>query len=143
MTPHDRQRQKSSDTKADWNAATPGYGGYLIPGTLDNRNIRVRDVYGSATWNGLASGGCAEGGSQTWYNEFVDIQFNLRLTPEDSTVRRIVTIHELGHSLGLAHRESSCTSPAVMDASGVEAYIECGNSDAPYYDDRLGISLIY
>jgi len=130
--------------QADWDSATPNYGGYFTQGTSSNRNIRVRVTYSTASWRGLATGGCAQGGGQTWTNNFVALQFNTRTTAgDDATDRRIIVVHELGHALGLAHRESTCTSPAAMDSSGTEAYSQCNNAAAPYYDDRQGVSFVY
>jgi Pregnancy-associated plasma protein-A len=136
--------------QASWDNESPGWGGYFAPSTAENIPVYAQSY--SASWQGLASGGCNSGGWQIWYHTSscmanvpcVKIQFNTRTTASsNSTERKNSAVHELGHALGLAHSEKGCSDPAVMRSDANWAYHNCGSLWAPYPNDLAGLDAIY
>jgi len=128
-----------------WDTKTPGYGGWFTENASGtDTEIYVYDANYSETWWGLAEGGCDSGGGQPWYNDKVNIKFNLSTAGSmNTTERRLVAIHEMGHGLGLAHSSLGCSDPVVMRSDPTYAYDNCGTSDAPYANDVAGVDVLY
>lgn len=128
-----------------WDSSSAA-GYFTYTPTDSTPNIPVEDFWTSSTWWGLATGGCASGGGQTWYNEKVEVDFNTRTTGSLSTTeKKLVVIHELGHAYGLAHTSTNCGGvyKAVMHSDPTWVLDNCGSSAAPYSNDVYGVNIVY
>ena len=122
-----------------WNSTT-GTPDLAKTTALAGIEIWVYDDSYTATWDGLATGGCVHGGY--WSNNQVKIEYNLSGTSTDSAAKKQhLATHELGHALGLAHNSNSCTTKSVM-RDGYWAFNNCSGT-APYQDDINGKEWIY
>lgn len=134
-----------NDGQGKWDLKTPGYGGWFTENASGtDTEVYVYDAHYAESWWGATFGGCSSGGSQPWYNDRVDVKFNLATAGGlDSTERRLLAIHELGHGLGLAHSSLDCRVPVVMKSDPTYALDVCGTSDAPHPNDVAGIAALY
>ena len=133
-------------TRNAWNADTPGYAGWFSKTTGTDPEIKVYDDSYAQSWSGLASGGCASGGSQPWYNDLVTVKINLNHIDGMNALERVdLVIHEFGHALGLAHSTFGCSwpGPVIMREDALYAGQVCDRTDSPFQNDISGAEWVY
>jgi hypothetical protein len=108
-------------------------------------NLEVYDEWSQDTAWAWASGGCPSGTFQTWYGNETKNTFNMRTMADlSATEKKIVAIHEMGHSYGLAHSSLGCgANEPVMRSDATWVLDNCGNSNAPYANDVAGVNAQY
>jgi hypothetical protein len=117
-----------------WNATTNQPD--LVQTSQSTVDQWVYDDNYSATWSGLASGGCVPG--SYWYNNLVTVQYNLNQTVGWTTGwRQALAVHEQGHAWGLAHNSNNCTNKSAMRDDARWVLLNCSNPGTPPWQDDI------
>ena len=108
-----------------------------------DEEIEVRDYgYGYGEPYAWVSGSCDS--SDHWY-EPLELYYNeTKMSTLTTEEKNVIGIHELGHTLGLAHNPtSSCgVGAGLMYSFPPDLYNSCGYS-SPTSDDVAGVNAIY
>lgn len=116
----------------------PGY--FTETTSTTSMNILVRDYSMSADTWGLTTTPCSGG----TYSNNVTVDFNSTASLAAGSMK-LVVMHELGHSYGLAHVSNGCSDqrigPAIMQPDAT-VLNQCGGSP-PYADDVNGVNARY
>ena len=126
----------------DWNNTNaPGYFEEAAWTSFDPE-IDVEDGYYSKDVYAEMPYRCS--GDDTYRGNEVDIRYNIRFNL-NSTEKRAVLAHELGHAYGLGHVSTGCHIMTVEhDANGDEiGFLLSCSGDRPSSDDVNGVKSIY
>lgn len=129
--------------QAAWDATSSP--GYFKEVTGWDPNLEVRDEWSSSTKWAWVAGGCPSGTYQTWNGNETYMTFNTRtMASLSATEKKIVAIHEMGHSYGLAHSSLGCgANRPVMRSDPTWVLDNCGDANAPYPNDVAGVNAQY
>jgi hypothetical protein len=128
--------------QAAWDATSSP--GYFKQTTGLDPNLEVYDVWSQSTNWAWISGGCPSGTFQTWYGNETQNTFNTRtMSGLSTTEKKIVAVHEMGHSYGLAHSGLGCSAKPVMRSDPTWVLDNCGDANAPYPNDVAGVNAQY